>query len=222
LGDSWGNEEEYAQLSQIAPTLLFEYVGADKWQEPLRAIATVLNRPEQAETVIETYQQQLDTARQTLAPVVENYPRALMVASEQLTQSVDLVTSKDFCGKLLEDLGFQLVTLSSDAPKDITQSISVEVLPQLDADLIVVQGHDMAGMSQIENVSNFSENQVQPIQQSLNSNSITQSLSVSKENRVYYVPTYICRGLPSPSGSRLALESLQTQLSSLSAEVNQE
>jgi iron complex transport system substrate-binding protein len=221
LGDSWGNEEEYAQLSQIAPTLLFEYVGADKWQEPLRTIASLLNRAEQAEAVIEAYQQQLESTRQTLTPVVESYPNVLMIASEQLAQSVDLITTDDFCGKLLKDLGFQLVSLSTDIPKDITQSISVEVLPRLDTDLIIVQGHNMAGMSQIENVERFSEDQVKPIQQSWSNNPVAQSLTATKANRVYFVPTYLCRGVPSPTGAELILKQLQTELSPLMIEGTQ-
>lgn len=220
LGDSAGNKEEYTQLSQIAPTLLFEYVGHDKWQEPLQTIAKVLGRTEQAQAVIETQRQQIETARQTLAPIVKAYPTVLMVASEQF-QPIDLVTSVDFCGGLLEDLGFQLVALSEDEPQDITQNISVETLPQLDADLIIVQGHHVAGMSRIENASNFNSSQLQTIKQTWNANPITQSLRASKENRVYFIPTYICRGLPSPIGRQLVLEQLQAQLSPLIVETNQ-
>ncbi|MBD3883991.1 iron-siderophore ABC transporter substrate-binding protein [Phormidium tenue FACHB-886] len=217
LGDITGNEDEYPQLSQIAPTLLFEYVGHDNWQEPLRAIASAVNRTEQAEAVIKTYQQQLETTRQALAPVVKKYPTVLMVASEQLTPPVELVTSVDFCGGLLEDLGFQLALPSQDEPKDITQTISIEVLPQLDADLIIVQGHNFTELSQIKTVNNFENGQLQAIKQAWSKNSIAQSLPASQENRVYFIPTYICRGLPSPIGSQLALEQLQTQLSSRSA-----
>lgn len=180
----------------------------------------MLGRAEQADAVIDGYQQQLATTRQALAPVVKDYPTVLMLASEQLNQSIDLVTAVDFCGKLLEDLGFQLVSPVEDQPKTITQSISLEMLPQLNADLIVVQGHDMAGMSQIANVGRFSEKQVQPIQQSWSNSPIAQSLTASQENRVYYVPTYICRGLPSPTGAQLALEHLQTQLSLLITDAN--
>lgn len=59
LGDSRGNKEEYTRLSQIAPTLLFEYVGNDKWEKPLQIIAKVLDRTEQAQVVMKTQRQQL-------------------------------------------------------------------------------------------------------------------------------------------------------------------
>jgi iron complex transport system substrate-binding protein len=209
LGDSGQNENEYAQLSQIAPTLLFEYVGHDKWQEPLSAIAQVLGRERQAQAVIETHRQQVEATRQALAPVVKAYPKVLMLASEQLTQSLELVTSADFCGGLLEDLGFQLVSLSSDQPKSIIQPISVEILPQLDSNLIFVQGHDVAGFSQMGSAKNLENNQLQKIQQAWRSNTIAQSLSASQANRVYFIPTYICRAIPSPTGAQLALKQLQ-------------
>lgn len=78
----------------------------------------------------------------------------------------------------------------------------------------------MAGMSQIENVSNFEDGQLQIIRQAWRTNSIAQSLRASKENRVYFIPTYLCRGLPSPTGTQLILKQLQAQLSPLVTEVN--
>lgn len=106
LGDSRGNKEEYTQLSQIAPTLLFEYVGNNKWQEPLRTVAKVLQRTDRAEAAIKTYQQQIETTRQALAPVAKSHPTVLMVASEQLTSPVELATSVDFCGVYCRIWGF--------------------------------------------------------------------------------------------------------------------
>lgn len=220
LGDSLGNKEEYTRLSQIAPTLLFEYVGNDKWEKPLQIIAEVLDRTEQAQVVMKTQRQQLEAARQALTPVVKAHPTVLMVASEKLTPPVELVTSVDFCGGLLEDLGFQLVTLSDNEPKNIIQNISVEVLSKLSADLIILQGHNIAKLSQIENVNNFENGQLQTIRQAWSTNPIAQSLRASKENQVYFIPTYLCRGLPSPIGTQLILKQLQAQLSPLAAEVN--
>lgn len=220
LGDSLENKEEYTRLSQIAPTLLFEYVGNDKWEKPLQIIAKVLDRTEQAQVVIKTQPQQLEAARQALTPVVKAHPTVLMLASEKLTPPVELVTSVDFCGGLLEELGFQLVTLSDNEPKNITENISVEVLPQLSADLIILQGHNIAELSQIENVNNFENGQLQTIRQAWSANPIAQSLRASKENQVYFIPTYLCRGLPSPIGTQLILKQLQAQLSPLAAEVN--
>lgn len=218
LGDSAGNKEEYTQLSQIAPTLLFEYVGSDRWQEPLQTVATVLGGTDRAQAVLKTYAQQLETARKTLAPVVKAYPKVLMVASEELTPPVELVTSEDFCGGLIEKLGFQLVSPSKNKPQGITQSISVEVLPQLDADLIIVQGYNINRLSRIENTNNFEKGQLQSIRQAWSKNTIAQSLEASKKNRIYFIPTYICRGLPSPTGTQLALKQLQGQLSPLIVE----
>jgi iron complex transport system substrate-binding protein len=222
LGDSAGNQEEYAQLAQIAPTLLFDYVGHNKWQEPLQTIAKVLERSEQAQAVIETQRQQIETARQALSPVVNAHPTVLMLASEQLTPPVDVITPVDFCGGLLKELGFQLISPSKDEPNDISQTISLEVLSQLNADLIIMQGYNIAELSQIKNVNNFENGQLRSIQQAWKANPIAQSLTASRENRVYFISTYLCRGIPSPTGTQLALEQLQTQLSPLTVEVNQQ
>ncbi|NEQ27621.1 MAG: iron-siderophore ABC transporter substrate-binding protein, partial [Microcoleus sp. SIO2G3] len=206
LGDSAGNKEEYAQLSQIAPTLLFEYVGENKWQEPLQTTAKVLDRTEQAEAIIQAYQQELEAARQALAPVVEARPRVLMVASQQVGQTIELVTPADFCGGMTEDLGFQLVLPSGTQAENITQNISLEVLQQLDADLIVVQGYDLARLSQIQDTSKFEDDQLQAVRQTWNTNSITRSLKATQEDRVFFLSTYLCRGLPSPIGAQLILK----------------
>lgn len=169
---------------------------------------------------MKTQRQQLAAARQALTPVVKAHPTVLMVASEKLTSSVELITSVDFCGGLLEELGFQLVTISDDKTKNITQNISVEVLPQLSADLIILQGHNMARLSHIKNVNNFENGQLQTIRQAWSTNPIAQSFRASKESRVYFIPTYLCRGLPSPTGTQFILKQLQAQLSPLAVEVN--
>ncbi|MBD2164913.1 iron-siderophore ABC transporter substrate-binding protein [Calothrix membranacea FACHB-236] len=221
LGDIRGNQQQYTQLSKIAPTLLFEYVGSDKWQDSLQAIAQVLGRTHQAKKIIAAHHQQIEATRQLLAPVVKAYPKVLMVSSEQLNSSINLVTSLDFCGALLEDIGFKLATVSQSKPINITQPISVEILPQLDADLIIIQGHNIVELSKIENTNSFAKIQLQSVQKSWNTNTLAQSLTASRKNRVYFIPTYICLGLPSPSGTQITLKSLQEQLLPLAKTVNQ-
>ncbi|MEA5620084.1 iron-siderophore ABC transporter substrate-binding protein [Cronbergia sp. UHCC 0137] len=221
LGDIRGNQQQYTQLSRIAPTLLFEYVGRDKWQDSLQAIAQVLGRSNQAKKIIAAHRQQIATTRQALASVVKAYPKVLMVSSQQLNSSINLVTPLDFCGSLLEDIGFKLATVSHSEPKNITQPISVEILPQLNADLIIVQGHNIVELGRIKNTNSFAETQLQSVKNSWKTNTLAQSLTASRNNRVYFIPTYICLGLPSPSGTQITLQSLQDQLSPLAKTVNQ-
>ncbi|MBD2299141.1 iron-siderophore ABC transporter substrate-binding protein [Nostoc sp. FACHB-190] len=212
LGDIRGNQQQYSQLSQIAPTLLFDYVGGNKWQDSLQAIAQVLGRSNQAKKIIAAHRQQITKTRQALAPVVKTYPKVLMVSSEQLNSSINLVTPLDFCGGLLEDIGFKLAKVSNSTPTNITQPISVEILPQLNADLIIVQGHNIVELSNIKNTTSFTKTQLQSVQKSWQTNTLAQSLRASRNNRVYFIPTYICLGLPSPSGTQITLQSLQEQL----------
>lgn len=94
-----------------------------------------------------------------------------------------------------------------------------EIIQSTSADLIVVQGHDVAGFSQLGNAKNLENNQLQSIQRSRRSNTIAQSLRASQQNRVDFVPIYICRAIPSPTGTQLALERLQAQLSPLVAPI---
>lgn len=153
--------------------------------------------------------------------MVKAYPKVLMVSSQQLNSSINLVTPLDFCGGLLEDIGFKLATVSNSTPTNITQPISVEILPQIDADLIIIQGYDIVELSRIKNTNSFAETQLESVKESWKTNTLAQSLSASKKNRVYFLPTYICLGLPSPIGTQITLKYLQEQLLPLAKKVNQ-
>ena len=43
-------------------------------------------------------------------------------------------------------------------------------------------------------------------------NAIAQSLDASKSDRVYFIPAYLCLGLPGTIGTELYLEELERQL----------
>ncbi|NEQ82596.1 MAG: ABC transporter substrate-binding protein, partial [Moorea sp. SIO2I5] len=59
LGSIRGNQDKYALLSQIAPTLLLTYAPDNGWQHNLRVIANVLERSEQTQKVITAHDQRL-------------------------------------------------------------------------------------------------------------------------------------------------------------------
>ncbi|WP_041780074.1 hypothetical protein [Allocoleopsis franciscana] len=63
-----------------------------------------------------------------------------------------------------------------------------------------------------QSTQNFSEGQLRQVQQKWEKSAIAQSLTASKSDRVYFVPAYICYGLPGPIGTELYLEELKEQL----------
>ena len=118
LGNSESNQDEYALLSQIAPTLLFHYGTNGEWQQHIQTVAKVLDRSEQAESVIADHTQKVAQMRESLQPIANAYPRMLLLGSDQLEQNlqIDPYNHKSYCSSLVEDLGFELV-LPSDIGK---------------------------------------------------------------------------------------------------------
>jgi iron complex transport system substrate-binding protein len=213
LGDIWGNQDEYGLLSAIAPTLLFEYVGANKWQQPLQVTAQALGRPERAQAVLQAYRIDVQASRQVLAPVVQHYPKVLMLSIEQMSQQMYVVTPADFCGNLVTEMGFQLVSLNSQVSADsIAAPITPEMLPQLDADLIIILTADSNKLRQTQDMQAFEAEQLRTTRQSWQTHPLSQRLPATRAQRVYFLSNYLCLGMPSPIGAKLVLQRLKQQL----------
>ena len=203
-----GNSKQYDTLSQIAPTIVL------KWTEPennLKAIAQAVDRTQQAEQLLTETEQQIAAAREAFAPVVAENPNILLFSSSQLKEIVPLLPSST-CVSLPEQLGFKPMSIPGiEALKPNTPPplLSIEKLPELnDADSVVVLGYDFKG----QKANNFNKNQLLEIKQAWQENAIAQSLDASKAERVYFIPAYLCLGLPGTIGTELYLEELEQQL----------
>ena len=209
------NEAQYETLSQLAPTLLLEWFDT---QTNLRAVARAIGQPEKAEELIAQIHQQIAIAREEFAPIVAAHPKILMLDAVQLSE-IRVISKPDSCGSLIEDLGFQPVYPPGwDATKlNRSKVISLETLPQLnDADSIILFGRNTSEFDQLRGMDNFGRHQLSRLKQGWEENAIAQSLDASQAGRVYFIPAYLCRGLPGPIGAALYLEELKEQLLSLS------
>ena len=203
------SEAEYQIFSKLAPTLILEWFEADA---NLRTIAQAVGRPEEAEKQIAKKQQQIDTTRKAFAPIVEAYPNVLALGISKSSEISLMTAANGFCASLIEDLGFQLVYPPEidGADPTVIPSISIEVLPQLNqADSIVVFGNNSSPLKQINRLN---EHHLAAVKQAWETNEIAQSLEASKAGRVYFIPTYLCLGLPGPIGAELYLNELKEQL----------
>ncbi|MEM9274140.1 MAG: iron-siderophore ABC transporter substrate-binding protein [Cyanobacteria bacterium P01_F01_bin.143] len=203
------NAKQYDTLSQIAPTILLN------WSEPennLKAIAKAVNLTEKANQLLAETEQRIVEARVTLAPLVAKNPKLLLLSSSQL-QQINLGNfNHGACSSLIEELGFQLVSSPQFDNSNLNRivPISIEMLPQFnEADLIVMLGHSL---DQQEEVNNFESNQLSKIKQAWQSNAIAQSLDASKAGKVYFIPSYLCLGLPGTIGTEIYLKELEDQL----------
>ncbi|MEM9483455.1 MAG: iron-siderophore ABC transporter substrate-binding protein [Cyanobacteria bacterium P01_F01_bin.116] len=211
LGTKLMNAEQYETLSKLAPTVMVEY---DHTEKSLKTIAHTLNRPEQANQLLAQTAEQVDAAQKAFATLVKTHPKvALLSASEAL----EITVSYDggLCRSLVETLGFQLVFPSGldQGNSNTSVPISLEALPQFnDADLVILLGHNFSDLKQFEGMDRFEEQQLSKLKQAWEENEIAQSLNASKAGRVYFIPTYLCAGLPGTIGTELYLEELKQQL----------
>ncbi len=129
-------------------------------------------------------------------------------------QEFRLISRQDSCGSLVESLGFELIYPPSwDAANPYSPALSLEALPQLDdAESIILFGDNTHKFDQLQDMSHFEQHQLHRLEQAWQENAIAQSLPATQAERVYFIPTYLCRALPGPIGSELYLNELQQLL----------
>lgn len=204
------NASQYQILSKIAPTLLLDW---NDTQKNLQTIAQAVGRSKQAESLIAETKKQIKTARESFVPVVTKYPKVLLLHSANLR---DIYLGDDafgLCSSLIKELKFKLI-LPPELNKDYPVSISLETLSQFnDADSIILLG---SSFNKLNNENSFKEHQLLNLKQAWKENAIAQSLKASKSGRVYFIPYYMCAGLPGSIGTKLYLKELKKQLLSVS------
>jgi len=203
------NRSHYQTLSKIAPTLLFKRFDS---KTSLRAIAQATEQTERADQLLAQTEQQIAEGRAALTAVAVTQPRVLMLVSSSAQEFYLISHTNSVCGSLIDDLGFQLVYPPglSEADLERPSPLSLEVLPQLnDADSIILLAYDW---DNFQGTDRFEDNQLQTLKQVWKQNAIAQSLKASKAGRVYFMPAYLCLGLPGPIGTELYLNELEKQL----------
>lgn len=207
------NAAQYAALSKIAPTLILD---TKKGQTNLSIIGEALNRTEQAADLLAATKRRIESAKAKFAAVVEQHPNLLLLASED-AQTFNLMShTNSFCGSLLNDLGFHLIYPQGldESALSTPTSVSLETLPQMNAaDSIILFGFKWDAPTQ--NTTTFEAHQLNRLKQAWDKNAIAQSLKASQAKRVYFIPAYVCLGLPGPIGTELYLNDLEAQLLSL-------
>jgi iron complex transport system substrate-binding protein len=177
LGERVFAKQYYPKLSQIAPTLLFEGSSSkDDWKQSIQVIAKAFGRSSEAQQVISSHNQKLATVRTQLAPVRATQPQVLLLDARDLPGSFGGYDETTFAGGLIEELGFQLVFPSDHKQRRKEDRFSLEILPQVDADLIIAI---------------VSDDEMETSKRTWNQNPITRSLQVTQESRVYFVDYHI-------------------------------
>ncbi|MTD55769.1 ABC transporter substrate-binding protein [Amycolatopsis pithecellobii] len=137
----YGLDQEYANLSKIAPTVGYATEwGAQTWREHVQVAAKALGKSTQAQNVITTTQSTIDKVK-------ADYPKA---AGKTFTASVGntpgkiftLASEKDFAVQLIQSLGLKLspavAGLGQNDSGSPTGSLTPEQYDKLAADLVLI------------------------------------------------------------------------------------
>lgn len=132
----------YEQLSQIAPTVLYDYTeDSGRWEALTRFAAQVLGKSQEAEKLLSHYYQRVQELRQRMGVGVAS-PEENRASNIQVSvispdsNGVSLIHKGLLAGSVLEDVG---LSRPPEQDKDGFQSfVSFESIPQMDGDVIFV------------------------------------------------------------------------------------
>ncbi|MEM1254614.1 MAG: iron-siderophore ABC transporter substrate-binding protein [Cyanobacteria bacterium P01_H01_bin.21] len=211
LGTSTNNAAQYKTLSDIAPTLLLNWSETEK---NLKTIAQAVEQTNRSEQLEEEKEKKIEATRQAFAPLIADYPKVLILISAQFPELYIGNQAAGSCSSLIQEMGFELVLLPQSEDTEAPRTpISIETLPELnDADIILILGSNFDTVQSFSSIDEFETHQLSNVQKDWEKNAIAQSLTASKAGRVYFVPAYLCLGLPGPIGTELYLDELKTQL----------
>lgn len=209
LGEEVANEDEYVVLSRIAPTLLFSDFKnpseIQSWQQDIKGIAQALGREDRVEELLKEHNQQIAQARAALQPVLQAYPRVLVVASN--LEATDLESQPESTvGRLLQEIGFEIIR--PEGFLDARAAISWEIVPQIETDLIIVMtwNDDLA----LNPEDTMPEN---TMQEKWAQNPLLNSMPAFQQGRVFFVDYYLWSGVTrGPLSDQLILEKLPQML----------
>jgi iron complex transport system substrate-binding protein len=169
IAPAWWSEKDYDQLTAIAPTVLLPQ--RDDWRDELRDIGEVLGKQDAAEQVIEDLKIKETKAKERLDELVGDETVLYMrIMPKEIVIHGENIDRGSFIHK---QLGLQPV--ENFPQNESALSISLEVLPEYDADHLIVQLDD-----------DTNDEVKQRYEQMLNS-SVWKNMKAVKENHVYMV-----------------------------------
>ncbi|MEB3338694.1 MAG: iron-siderophore ABC transporter substrate-binding protein, partial [Leptolyngbyaceae bacterium] len=192
LGRLWGGTH-YPALSKIAPTLLpLEEEAPDYWRTRLQILGQALQRQEKAATVLAEHDRQIS---QTQANLASYQGKSVLLLSMSGLKHINIFTDEAFAGHLLEAVGLSLLVPSGSALENSGLMISVEILPQLNPDFIIVMA---SGDSQVEQIQTL-----------WREHPILRSHPTYQSNQVYFVDYQLWSRINGPIAAELVLDEIQ-------------
>lgn len=175
-------EKVYEQLSKIAPTVIVD--APSDWRQSLKEIAAILQREKEAEQWLANYDSKAASVRNELAKYVK--PGETFLYLRVMPKEIRVHGTKELFGAtMFQDL--KLTPVPGLESVDRVEAISLEKLPDFDADHIFLQiGTPTAGGDK------NAEGNLVAISQS----AIWKNLKAVKNGHVYTMPQWIISDYP--------------------------
>lgn len=167
-------ENVYPQLSQIAPTVLFEFESSEQWKDLLFQSANVLGRADMANQLMQDYHDRLNDFK---ARIGRRFKELEVAIVRIYLNTIALYTSKSFAGSIVEDAGLTHPSVNNQLGQF---GFSKESLQIVDGDIIFLWA------SELER----DQRELQTKIAQLESDPLWQQLNVVQRGRVYEVPSY--------------------------------
>jgi iron complex transport system substrate-binding protein len=184
----------YDALSRIAPTLLLAGTEADQWQQNIQTLAQAFGTEATAQDIITAYKQKIEAGQAALAPLVTQ-KQTLLLATDGSSFTA-FHDQQDYAGSLLRNLGISLISVGDNR----YPNLSLEVLPQLEADIIIVM--------------TSSDNTVEAEQKRWQQSPVLRSLPAYQNNQVYFVDYQLWSRIRGPIAAELIVDEVQEFLNS--------
>jgi iron complex transport system substrate-binding protein len=127
----------YPQLSQIAPTVLYQdpYANdnvSEGWKNFLRVTAEVLGKTQSAEVLLDRYEQRTQVFKQKMGDHLSSIQVSVV---NPMPEGIRLIYRDTFCGRVISDAGLSR-PLEQDRDGYSSSPLSLELISQVDSDVI--------------------------------------------------------------------------------------
>lgn len=128
-------ENAYGKLSQIAPTVAFEWDGTGDWKKHLRDVAKAIGKTEEAEQLMADYEHRIQEFKVLMGDRLDQLQVSLVNPGNDF---VNADVKNSFPGTILEDVGLHRPPKQDITAKAGMIQLSLETIPRLDGDVIFV------------------------------------------------------------------------------------
>ena len=173
IGSKVRHQNIYPQLSQIAPTVFSETLGAD-WKENFGLYAKAADKEEKAQQLIAEWDRRIADFRSQMGDKLNKEVSIVRFLPGQAR----IYHRDNFAGKILTEIGFKRPP--SQQQDKFADEITLENISQMDGDIIFYMTFDPQSSESKQQIQNWLEN---PLWQSLQA---TKNKQVYQVNDVYW------------------------------------